>query len=109
MNDNDRARILEEFPDYDGIDALPDYAALGLVCMAWHNDTCPRFDTPPKSEDDYSGWSLFIDYTDPAKREAGGGRFTIGWVYPCGGYGEDSYSGDDWAEVVRVVNGPVPA
>lgn len=104
-NARDRARILEEFPDYDGADDLPDYAALGFACNAWHNDACPQFNTLHTSETDFSCWSLFIDYKDPALRELGpdSGRFTLGRIRPCGGYDQDSYNGDDWAEVVRLV------
>lgn len=102
-----RELILAEFPDFDWVDDLPDTRAAGLTCMAWHNDTCPRFETNPGN----MGWQLFIDYRDPKLSEYGTDGHTlysIGWVDADGCYYRDAYNGDDWAEVLRVLAGVTP-
>ena len=113
IHDDDRELILAEFPDFDWVDDLPDTRAAGLTCMAWHNDTCPRFETNPfhaLDSKDVSGWQVFIDYREPKLSEHGEGRtlYSIGWVDADGGYDRDTYSGNDWSEVLRVLAGATP-
>lgn len=107
MTHPDRDMILAEFPDFDWIDGLPDTQAAGLNCCAWHNDTCPRFETTALTHDGANGWQVFIDFRDPARREIDtGGVYVVGWVDERGCYDRDAYTGDDWSEVLRVLAGP---
>ena len=59
--------IRSEFPDYDG----EELHIAPFVCEPWHNDMCPRYVW--RCEDGEA--TLWVDYVDPARREAQALRF----------------------------------
>ena len=66
--------IKSEFPDYDG----EELHIAPFVCEPWHNDMCPRYVW--RCDDGEA--TLWVDYVDPAKREAEGLRFFLNIADP---------------------------
>lgn len=83
----DTPKYRTEFPDFPETDlpALP----VGFEDTSWHNDACPSFTS------DGRGLTIFINYTDPAKREVGWPRFSLqnqeAGVETTGGFDTDSW------------------
>lgn len=87
-----------EFPDFDDMPALP----ACLVDSSWHNDTCPSFLVAGEALGSHV--ILFVDYLDKAQREfPDTERFSMRYLGDNPDNCVEIYAGDDWAEVLRIV------
>jgi hypothetical protein len=81
-----------EFPDFhpDSLPAIPD----SWNDVSWKNDCCPSWETP-------NGFLVYVDYEYVCDREAPtDGRYGVWTTDDC------IYCGDDWSEVLRLVEKP---
>ena len=92
-----------EHPDIDGAAEAAILLAAGWIDQSWHNDACPRFDSPDRTR------VLWIDHADPEQRECWADRFI---VQALDVDGEIDYDLDpllmteDWAEVLQFIGLP---
>lgn len=85
----------KEFPSYP-VEAMPAIPH-GWIDVSWHNDACPRFVIPSLCV------SIWIDWPDPADREAGGKRFIVNVCDPDTHEMPDDgflYEDDDWLRLL---------
>lgn len=99
------ALMASAFPDFDQA-TLPPIPAEGWEDHSYGNDTCPSFFV--------AGFYVFINYAEPEQREIeGSSHFFI--LSECDTQAVEIYVGDDWAEVLRLINekrehpNPLPA
>lgn len=71
------------------------------IDTSWHNDTCPSWQCGDRK--------VYVEFADPLDRELIGqayGRFIIAEYRgegPHDDYWAELYQGDDWAEVLRLM------
>lgn len=84
-----------EFPDFVLDVAIPPE----WIDKSWHNDVCPSFSCGSKN------LLVWIDYTDPARREfPQARRFTVvTFDEVLDNYSDELFSSDDWTEVLRFI------
>lgn len=94
-----------EFPSFGVMPEVADLIARGYTDESWHNDSAPTFIAPDLKT------RVWIEHADPAQREyPDGPRFGV----EAGHYSHEAYAptfdldivhaGDDWAEVLRIVD-----
>lgn len=86
-------RIAAAFPDFD-VATLPSVPG-DWEDVSWKNNACPSFGA--------RGFDVFVDFANDEDRECPGrGRFTI--MSESDTETLEIYNGDDWAEVLAIVN-----